>query len=402
MSRFTHNSLAEIEFVLRWQDHNDEHEEYYCARRVNAWRDIFPQAVREGLEGAVQGDVLTTTLSPLQTVPPHDPKRLAVVPTKSFQKKTIAHRLVTPRIGRFYPMGMLSSLSDVYPQTVTPFRLIAMDDNTMTVDRNHPLAPYALSLESRVVHVEEKQSDTGGVVHHWLEEICNWGPGMQASLPGIPTQFVDEQFFTRSDENADSQFYREPRMIGHVDAQASANLLRAYSTYLQPGLRVLDLMASMESHLPQGMDLEVVGLGLNASEMQHNSRLGRSFVHDLNQDPMVPEALGMFDVSVCSLSIEYLTNPLSVLRSLHEHLNPGGWALIGFSNRWFPTKAVEGWLDLHDFERMGFVRQLLHLAGFKTAGKTMSFRNYSRTFGDPHFFETKGVSDPVFVVAAQK
>lgn len=402
MPRFTCDSLAAMEFVLHWQDDGFAHQEHYYARRVNAWRDIFPSHLRQDLEGAQPGDVVTCDIAPCETVAAAAPERVGVFPLRRFIRKTVAGRRISPHAGRFYPMGMLSGLPGVFPQTINPFRVLGIDGNNMTLDRNHPLAGRELALETRVLRVEDKRSETGGQMHHWLEEICNWGPGMQAPLPEGPTQFVDDRFFVRTDQSGDDTFYSKPRLIGHVDATASENLKRAYSRFLKPGMCVLDLMASVQSHLPQEMDLEVVGLGMNLAEMEQNPRLAASVVHDLNAAPHLPGEIGTFDAVVCSLSLEYLTDPLAVLNSVRQHLKPGGWVLVGFSNRWFPTKAVEGWLDLHDFERMGFVRQLLHEAGCGEKGQTMSFRNYPRPYQDHHFFETHGLGDPIFVVAVQK
>jgi SAM-dependent methyltransferase len=246
--------------------------------------------------------------------------------------------------------------------------------------------------------MQDKECETGGRLSHWMEQIANFGPGMQSMLPDGPVQFFDDEFFRRKDEENDGRFYSSARIVNHIDKQASRNLEAFYVRHLKPGMRVLDLMCSVESHLPLDMDLEVTGLGLNLEELEQNPVLQEYMVHDLNQDPEIRCKPGSFDAVVCSLSIEYLTDPVAVLRSAYEMLAPGGVMLIGVSNRFFPTKAVMGWVDLHEFERMGFVRECLRRAGFDGKLGTASMRNDWRPTDDRHFLETRGVSDPVYVV----
>jgi len=60
-----------------------------------------------------------------------------------------------------------------------------------------------------------------------------------------------------------------------MDACARAAVTRIYDQRIPAGARVLDLMASWVSHLPEHRtDLQVSGLGLNASVLAANLRLG--------------------------------------------------------------------------------------------------------------------------------
>lgn len=61
----------------------------------------------------------------------------------------------------------------------------------------------------------------------------------------------------------DIVFYSEPRMVSHIDRQASRHLTSIISGRLRPGDNVLDLMASIDSHLPVTPDFNVTGLGMN-------------------------------------------------------------------------------------------------------------------------------------------
>ncbi len=400
MVQFGKNSLASIEYTLRWNDGRTSFEEWYLARKVNVWRDIFPDGLEEALTGKQLGETVTVGYEPGKAVPPASDSKILHLPLSEFHPRSVAGRCVKPALGRFYPQGLLCGLPRVYPSTVVPFRILEKDDKGLTVDCNHPLSRRSLELEARIVQLEDKRSDTGGHLFHWMEEIGNWGPGMQSDLPGVRTDFQEESFYERTDGAPDTEFYDQARMIGHVDAQASRNLQTLYTRFLTPGARVLDLMSSVQSHLPSDKDLHVTGVGLNAEEMQQNPLLAAYMRHDLNLNPDFPGEMGSYDAAVCSLSFEYLTQPVAVLQRVRELLRPGGQLLIGVSNRWFPTKAINGWMDMHEFERIGYILDCVRGAGFAEKAEACSMRNDWRSTDDPHFWETRGISDPVYVVRA--
>jgi FKBP-type peptidyl-prolyl cis-trans isomerase 2 len=387
-----------MELVLDWRDGDRTFTEHIVARRVNAWRDIFPPRLKELLEGKSEGDSVRVDYAPGELVPGRSDSLIGVIGTDRFNGPVVGGRRVRPRVGRFYPQGLFSDLTGVFPGTMTPARVTALDGRTMTVDRNHPLAGLPLTLTATLQTLQDKISDTGGLLFHWGEELCDNGPGMQARLASGPTAFMADGFLDRPDDD-DARFYARPRIVGHVDTRASENLTALYARHLRPDMAVLDLMSSVQSHLPTGLGLRVTGLGMNDEEMIRNPALAEHLVHDLNRDPEIP-AQGPFDAVILSLSVEYLTDPLAVLRSVLSHLAPGGVILIGVSDRWFPTKAVRGWLELHEFERPGFLLQLLEQAGFTGPMGAESIRRDWRPQDDRHFLETRGVSDPVHVIHA--
>ncbi len=401
LTRFGTHSLATLEYVLRWRDGNAEFEDRYLARRVNAWRDIMPPGMGRALEGLGEGESAALAYGPGRLTPDRDASLIKELPRSSFEERAISGRTVLPRRGRFYPQGMAWLGLNAYKSSLAPMRILELDSERMVVDLNHPLAGRELQLEARILRLEDKRSDTGGTLHHWPEAVCDLGPGMQAALPGSPTDFLDPDFFSRKDESRDGLFYDRPRLVDHVDSQASRNIEMFYARHLAPGMAVLDLMAGCRSHLPSGLRLQVTGLGLNAEEMRQNPALDRAVAHDLNAEPVLPADLGTFDAVTLSLSIEYLTEPVAVLRSVRSRLRPGATLMVGTSNRWFPTKTVAGWLDLNEFERMGLILELMRRAGFHGPCGAVSMRNDWRPQDDRHFLETRGVSDPVYVVWAK-
>ena len=166
----------------------------------------------------------------------------------------------------------------------------------------------------------------------------------------------------KADPSPDGLFYAAPRMVAHIDARAIAALRAHYAERLSPGDRVLDLMSSRYSHLPD-IALDVTGHGMNAAELAANPALSHRFVHDLNADPALPLDDGAFDAVLCCVSIQYLEAPVAVLAEVARVLRPGGRTLASFSDRCFPTKAVALWHALSMPERARYVALAMQEAG---------------------------------------
>ena len=80
--------------------------------------------------------------------------------------------------------------------------------------------------------------------------------------------------FSRLDEQPDIQFYSAPRFVTHIDDGAIATLKQYYDEQLPEGADVLDICSSWISHLPPDKPLgRVVGVGMNARELEANERL---------------------------------------------------------------------------------------------------------------------------------
>jgi hypothetical protein len=64
------------------------------------------------------------------------------------------------------------------------------------------------------------------------------------------------------------------------------------------------------------------------------------------------------------VSIQYLEEPVTVLREIRRILRPQAPLVISFSNRCFWTKAVAIWRALDDGGHAGLVETYLRHAGF--------------------------------------
>ena len=159
-------------------------------------------------------------------------------------------------------------------------------------------------------------------------------------------------FFRRVDETSDPDFYREPRLVTHLDEASLGALTALYRELVPAGSRVLDLMTSWVSHLPPEVEYaQVCGLGMNEEELKHNPRLHAHIVHDLNASPSLPYPDAHFDAVLNALSVQYLTQPVEVFAEVRRVLRPGGLHLVAYSHRLFPTKAIAGWQALQMDER---------------------------------------------------
>jgi SAM-dependent methyltransferase len=140
----------------------------------------------------------------------------------------------------------------------------------------------------------------------------------------------------------------------------------------------------------------LAGLGMNRDELAANPRLNERVVKDLNERSELPWADGAFDLVLCTASIEYLLRPREVMAEARRVLKPGGTCAVTFSDRWFPTKAIRVWSELHPFERLGMVTSLMRGAGFGDL-ETETLRGLKRP-EDDKYADQRAFADPLFAV----
>lgn len=189
--------------------------------------------------------------------------------------------------------------------------------------------------------------------------------------------------FDRQDESRDGDFYSHPRFVTHIDDAAIAEVTKLYRELFPNKGAILDLMSSWVSHLPPEVDYSrVVGVGMNSEELAANKQIDQWLVQDLNENPDLPFQDGEFDGAGICVSIQYLTNPVEVLREAGRVLKDGAPIVITFSNRCFPTKAVAVWQTLDDKGHGRLVEHYLRQAGNWQDIRTLD-RSPRRFWGDP-------------------
>ena len=179
-----------------------------------------------------------------------------------------------------------------------------------------------------------------------------------------PTTILPAAAFAKIDTGNDNSFYAAPRFVTHIDHVALNALTAFYAENLSAGGHILDLMSSWISHLPDVFTGSVTGHGMNAEELAANARLNRYFVQNLNQSPHINEPDASFDAALCCAGVQYLAQPYVVFAEIARVLRPSAPFMISFSNRCFPTKAVEIWRKLHDDGHAQLVEHYLEVAGF--------------------------------------
>ena len=172
--------------------------------------------------------------------------------------------------------------------------------------------------------------------------------------------------FAKIDAEDDELFYEPPRLVCHIDDAAIAALTEFYRVVLPAGGVLVDLMSSWVSHLPPEIAYaEVIGHGMNATELAANPRLSRWFMQNLNNRTTLALTDASVDAVTICVSVQYLQQPVAVLREVARVLRPGTPLVISFSNRCFWTKAVAIWRALDAEGHAGLVERYLRHAGFE-------------------------------------
>ncbi len=390
---------AAIEFSLCWQSTHAVHQDRYFIDKVDFWRDIFPGSMGDVLASGADGHSHTETFAPGTLVPKHSEKNLVTF-KKSQVSPTNDHDGLVLEPGRFYPKGYFWKPLHSFPADQSPVRLKHVSSASLVVDTNHPLARYPLTIKALVHQTSSISAQRGGALHDIAEEITANGPGMQAPVDETRYSPSGEAPLPRDDDTDDALYYRTPRLVHHLDDTARHHVRSLYGRLLEPQTRILDLMSSWESHLPDSLQsCRVEGLGLNEQELEANGRLSNYLIHDLNRQSILPFAESSFDAVVCTVSIEYICRPRHVLSELARIIKPGGILVITVSERWFPGKQIHPWADLHPFERQGLVINYLLDQGSFDNIQTESIRGYPRPAGD-RYSGQMGSSDSLYFIWA--
>ena len=398
LERTDGHAMCAMAFSLAWQSRHARHTDQLVARKLNLWRDILPYELEPDLMDRPVDHVAHHAFAPGELIVPYQSDLCFNLRQRAFHRNLRKHMYVEPRTGRFYPRAFIGGSRGIFPEEVLPFRVCSTSDDMLCCDLNNPLADKALDLSVRILDIWAARDEHGGSCNDVAEMVTHNGPGMQARWRSQPTDFWQDIPFARVAGEPDTAFYAMPRMVSHVDRSASAQIVKLYRRLLPPGGRVLDLMASWESHLPAEHGLgDLVGLGMNAEELSANPLFAEHRVHDLNLRPQLPYADAEFDAVICSLSVEYLTKPFEVFAEVARVLRPGGRFIVTFSNRWFPPKVIRAWEGMHEFERPGLVLEYFLRDDLFDGLETWSIRGLPRP-GDDKYADRVTDSDPVYAV----
>lgn len=387
---------ADFEFSLVWNSRIARHTERLFLPALNPQVDRFPAELASRFQRAPAGDWVGHVFAPGELVPVRGDTDV-----REFQVKWLPTSFRGQSLdwcaGRFYPRALLARFDAISEQDFRPFRVLEVERGRLLADFSHPLAGRELLLEGRILAAAADRLAPPDGGRDVAAQVTQNGPGMQASLENHREAPLADADFARVDEQPDADFYAQPRLVYHVDTTAAANVAALYGRLLASGMRVLDLMSSWDSHVPEHLDLEVIGLGMNAAELERNARLSQRLVQDLNAQPGLAFPRAAFDAVICALSVEYLTHPQAVFAEVARVLRPGGLFINLVSERWFPPKVIDLWTRLHPFERQGLVLRYYRDCGRFTDLQTESVRGLPRP-PDDRYADRLAHSDPVYGV----
>ena len=391
---------ASVEVRLDWKDGFSRHRNRDHVEKINFWRDIFPGSLSMTLPGS-QGEWVSEDFYPGEIVPPWSERNIHRI-TRSKLKLRCKHGPdIHITAGRHYPRYIAAGTADIHAGNFQPLRVTAMDEDTVTVDLNHPLSRSPLTVSARIVKRLGPVSEHGGRCNDIVMDALKPGVGLERVYPSDEASYLGSDDLDRMDNRDDALFYETERLVQHIDRTAIGQITDFYRHHLKPGMKVLDFMSSWVSHLPEDTgDLSVTGLGMNTGELEINPRLSGHIVHDVNANPVLPFTDRLFDAVTCTVSVEYLVQPVAAFRELGRILKPGGSLLVTFSDRWFPTKVISLWTELHPFERLAMVQAVIRAAGCFTSIKTETVHGLPRP-GDDKYAQQRAFADPVFAVSAR-
>lgn len=389
---------------IQWQDDFAHYTDQYFLLKTNFWRDFYPAKFDYQIKRAELNETLSIKYAPGELMESEFHKHNIIKISKDqFNQFYGGPIAIIPTIGRFYPRGMLDDVPDCFKLDNRPFRLVDIDNDndTLTVDLNHPLADQALTLTATITDVFDANQQNGGRCNEIAELITFNGPGLQRLLADQPFDFSQNMPFARTMEDDDTTFYDALETQPIVDRVALEQLTQYYAKFIKDNDKVLDLMAGPDSFYPNDLkNIQLTVLGVKEKDLNDNPRAQQRIVHNVNQQTELNFADQSFDIVSCAFAVEYMTQPIELFKQIHRILKPGGLFIVSFSDLFFSQKATRLWHDLHAFERPGIVLEYFRQSGFEQMDY-QSIRGLIRHDDDP--FKNKTVhSCPMFMLSGKK
>ena len=265
---------------------------------------------------------------------------------------------------------------------------------------NNDSAPYRMKRELHM-NFDSNPRSRGFLVRRFT------GDSTPYKFPVTPVRLVQDwpeewpfqpQDFSRSDPSNDQGFYTIPKFVYHIDEPAVASLTQYYRKNIPPNSDILDICSSWVSHYPLEFTStmnSIAATGMNSLELQFNDQLTNGYeARNLNETPNLDcyddES---FDVVTCVVSIDYLIEPVKVLKEVWRVLRPGGKMIVSQSNRCFPTKAIAMWLSMNDRQHLELINGYFQYAG---GFEERNAYDITATLPDNSY------RDPMFIVEAVK
>jgi SAM-dependent methyltransferase len=381
------SSCADIRISALWQSDSCRHREDYFFYGIILDSDDAIATVN--INQLLDQQVIQLRLSPEQLIPAFNIDLIHRVPRGTLD---IKRNLDT---NRYYPSSWFTPEGHRHPAFAL---LCEQDADTVTIDLNHPLAGYSIKLSVTLISQHDRPGELSFTkcLRHMLAD----GPGMQrcAQIPQYP---LNDNMLGRLDEADDFEHYRQPDYEDTFDPVSGRALAEFYGEFLQPDMRILDIMCGAQSYLPPAMaNLHATGIGLNRQELEANSQLQDFLVHNVNSQTTLPYADNTFDAVLFTAAVEYLVEPYTTFSELKRITRPHGQIIVTFTDHWNTFKNIALWQELPLFERMRLVMHYLQHGGGIGDPGTRSIRGLKRDADDTNHRNQPG-ADPIFAVFAR-
>tara|TARA_Y100001968_G_scaffold113737_1_gene103158 strand:- start:28298 stop:28939 length:642 start_codon:yes stop_codon:yes gene_type:complete len=208
---------------------------------------------------------------------------------------------------------------------------------------------------------------------------------------------LDDYSRYKMDNNPDTLFYLQPKLVYHLDKSFRNRLTTLYKNTIKENTIVLDLMSSWVSHLPDIKYKKIIGHGLNEYELKKNKYLDYYWIQDLNVSQNIKLDENSIDYCLIVAGWQYLQYPEKVASEIYRILNPGGNIIVSFTNRAFWNKSPNIWVNSSEKERTIFVCNVLKAQGFKIK------KIINEVKDEINLFKIFGINqDPFYSIIAEK
>ena len=169
--------MAALRLDLHWASAVARHTDSLHAGRVNLWRDLLPPELEAEVVGRPVGHQASHSFGPGGLIPAPSPGLNLRLRPSQFNRRFTGRSRIEPRVGRFYPRGILEGVSGVFSADRQACRVLEAADDALAVDLNHPLAGIPLRLDLTIAAAWTQSDQRGGRCNEIAELVTAGGPG---------------------------------------------------------------------------------------------------------------------------------------------------------------------------------------------------------------------------------
>ena len=404
LPRVEKGSMLDLCAGIHWDTEDCHFSDWRYLPNINLWRDYLPLEIEAQLQNQSIAAHVNHVYPAGELVEGFQSSQVKQLKLNQFQPDQSGHSQALLQVGRFFSKDSFKGVDGIYQGNKFPCRVVAIDDQYVTVDFNHPLASRDINLELVIEQIKSAAAERGGRCNDIPALLCDYGPGMQANPEQQPIGFSSPNAIKTLDQSKEEDFFASANLEPFWDKTALNQVTSLYNELLSDDMDILDLMAGVHSPLQQASirPAHVFCAGLNRSELEANPICAdRQLINVNDANALAGFEDARFDAVLIHAAIEYVTNPHDLMHQIGRILKPGGRIIISFSNRSMQGKAINIWHELDEFERPALVLGYLKNAHCYTAFNSYSMRGRFRP-EDDQLSSQLLYSDPVYAVWANR